>query len=787
MELLIVESPSKAKSISGYLGKGFSVISSYGHVRSIPSKSGMIDYNNQFRPTYSLSEKASQIVDQIAEKAKKATNIYLATDPDREGEAIAWHIAEILRERNVVSEKANIKRIVFYEVTKNAIQNALKSSSDIRMPLVYAQRAREALDYIIGFNLSPILWRKIPNSKSAGRVQSVAVKMIAERENEILLFNSKEYWSIHINFSLTEEQFLQCKLLQFNAQELKKFTISNEKEANNIKDAILHLNYAVSDIVQSESATQPSPPFTTSTMMQEASKRFGFSAQKTAQIAQKLYEGIKIDNQITGLITYMRTDSISVSPEVINIVTTLIQKKYGEAYSLKRPRTFINKTKNAQEAHEAIRPTDPLLIPEVIRQHLTEEQYKLYRMIWCRLIASQMQPSKHKHITVTVSGINDNGNIEAVASASASCVTFDGFTKTYDIASADSTEEDAEAVTSLSVENVEKYIKKDAKLILRDAFTKQHFTKPPSRYSEATLIKSMEELGIGRPSTYPSIIGIIQKRNYVTIQKKRFYLEALGEVTHMFLREYFDKYIAYDFTAKLEDNLDQIANDKINYIEILQDFWNGFHAVVLHTASIEMTTVIKALNEKITPYVVHAFGATSTNEASCPSCQNALSLKFGKSGAFLSCSEYPKCTFTASLNDVFLKLQNRGAAEWKTSSESKYPILLYNQEETEIPVMLYNGRYGLYIEISGEKKERFSVPQSMIEKTHEGLYVVSSENAKKLVSLPRTLGIHPGTNLEVKVGIGKYGAYIFHNNKYTTAKKVDIFSLTLDEALAIIK
>ncbi|WPX98069.1 type I DNA topoisomerase [Candidatus Fokinia crypta] len=786
MELLIVESPSKAKSIGGYLGKGFSVISSYGHVRSIPSKSGMIDCDNQFRPTYSLSEKALQIVEQITEKAKKATNIYLATDPDREGEAIAWHIAEILKERNVISEKSKIRRIVFYEITKNAIQNALKSYSEIRMPLVYAQRAREALDYIIGFNLSPVLWRKIPSSKSAGRVQSVAVKMIAERENEILLFDSKEYWSIHINFLLSESQFLECKLLQFNGKELKKLSISNEEQANDIKSAIIDLNYAVDDITQTESSNQPPPPFTTSTMMQEASKRFGFTAQKTAQIAQKLYEGVQIHDQTTGLITYMRTDSISVSPEVISTVTTLIQKKYGLEYSLKNPRTFINKTKNAQEAHEAVRPTDPLLTPDSIRQHLTEEQYKLYKMIWCRLVASQMQPSKHKHVTVAVNGTDSNGNVEAIASTSASCVIFDGFTKIYEVIS-DKMEEDISAIPSLSVENLEKYIKKNAKLIFHDITTKQHFTKPPSRYSEATLIKAMEELGIGRPSTYPSIIGIIQKRNYVMIQKKRFYLEALGEITNMFLEEYFHKYIAYDFTAKLEDSLDQIANDKVNYIEILQDFWKGFHTTVLQTMKIEITTVMKSLNEKIRPYIVHAFGATSTNEALCPSCKDALTLKSGKIGSFLSCCKYPNCTFTVSLNDVFLKLQNRGSAGEKIGSENKYPILLYNQEETEVPVMLYNGRYGLYIEISGEKKERFTVPQSMIEKTHEGLYVVSADNARKLVSLPRTIGIHPSTNLEVKVGIGKYGAYIFHNNKYTTAKKVDIFSLTLDEALAIIK
>ncbi|MDC1060374.1 type I DNA topoisomerase [Alphaproteobacteria bacterium] len=761
MNVLIVESPSKAKSINKYLGADFKVLASVGHVRDLSAKNDAIDTEKDFQMRWETSDRGKKVIKEITDAAKKSENLYLATDPDREGEAIAWHVEKLLRENTSLS-KLNIHRVTFNEITKNAVLESLKEPREIDENLVNAYLARRALDFLVGFTLSPVLWRKLPGSKSAGRVQSVALRIISERELEIEKFNPQEYWSIQGNFLNKDDKDINARLTLFDGNKIDKLDIQNEKQASEMYEIIKKSNFNVGNIIKKEAKRNPYPAFTTSTMQIESSRKLGLSASQTMRTAQKLYEGTEIDGETTGLITYMRTDSVIMSNEAINQVRNFVGENYGKEYLPDSPRVYKSKAKNAQEAHECIRPTNVNLTPKNIKQYITGDEYKLYEIIWQRAVSSQMSSAILDQVAIDVTSEDKQVSLRA----NGSTIKFPGMYKVYQEAKDDDKDEEKETILPVMNEG--------DKLNLKEVIKNQHFTMPPPRYTEASLVKKLEELGIGRPSTYASIIKVLQDRDYVILDKKRFNPHDRGRIVSIFLEKYFNQYVEYDFTADLENQLDEISDGKLDWKEVLRNFWKTFKQLCDDTVGKSNREVIDVLDDALG---AHFFPPEGKDESrKCPTCENGrLGIKVGKFGGFIGCSNYPDCKYTVQFNQLNDK-------DGKSLSGPK-EIGIY--PETNEMITLRKGPYGFYMQVgegTPEKKpKRVSIPQNF-EPDEIGL-----NTAIQLLGLPRKLGFNPENNKTVSAGIGMYGPYILHDKKYKALEKTDnILDIELDRALELI-
>ncbi|MDR1499316.1 MAG: type I DNA topoisomerase, partial [Rickettsiales bacterium] len=623
--LVIVESPAKAKTINKYLGKDYEVLASFGHIRQLPREDGSVEPDNNFNIKYEIAKTSQRHVKALVDAMKDCGKIILASDPDREGEAIAWHVVEVLKQKKAIKKDTPIERIVFNAITKQAVERAIGEAREIDMDLVNAQQARVALDYLVGFTLSPVLWRKLPGSRSAGRVQSVALRLICERQAEILNFRSEEYWTIDVNVHNDKKKDIIARLTAIDGKKIDKFFIKNKDQAGELKNALEGEKYFVDSVEKKEIRRNPFAPFTTSTLQQEASKKLGFSTKKTMSVAQKLYEGVDVGNGVHGLITYMRTDGVYTAPEAITDTRDLILKKYGKEYLPQKAIVYQNKIKNAQEAHEAIRPTNPQDTPESIKKYLTDDEFKLYDLIWRRLVASQMSSVVMDQVTI------DLRTSKHLLRAVGSVIKFDGFYVLYN-----ETKEDENDEKSVILPEV----KKDEELTLKKVIDKQHFTEPPAKYTEASLVKKMEELGIGRPSTYATIISVLQDRGYVKLEKKRFTPENRGIIVNTFLNIYFKQYVEYDYTAKLEGDLDAVSNGKKEWKELLEEFWKPFKVGVDDTLQIKNTDVLSKISQVLEEFI---FGRDNEGKLKnrCPDCEDGvLRLKAGKFGVFIACSNY---------------------------------------------------------------------------------------------------------------------------------------------------
>ncbi|STX52667.1 DNA topoisomerase I [Legionella busanensis] len=656
--LVIVESPAKAKTIQKYLGKDYEVLASYGHVRDLAPRKGSVDPDKNFTMSYTPVEKNIRHIDSIAKTLKNSQSLLLATDPDREGEAISWHIFELMRERNLLKDK-EVHRIFFNEITKTAIQEAINNPRNISMDLVNAQQARRALDYLVGFNLSPLLWKKIRRGLSAGRVQSPALRLIVEREEEIEKFVPQEYWKILAKCQYNDANFL-AKLTHYEKQKLQQFTIQGTEQAQEIRDKLIQLaqgELLVTNVEKKQRKRKPASPFITSTLQQEAARKLGFTARKTMMVAQQLYEGIDIGTGTVGLISYMRTDSVNLSQEAIIEIREYIEKRYGSNNCPPSPRIYKTKSKNAQEAHEAIRPTSILRTPETVEQALTPDQYKLYNLIWRRSVACQMEDALIDTVAVDLAC----GSEENIFRANGSTIAFPGFLSVYEESLDDISDDEQQAVILPN-------LKIGEKVILQDIAANQHFTEPPPRYSEASLVKALEEYDIGRPSTYATIIHTLQQREYVVVEKKRFVPTDVGRIVNRFLTGHFTRYVDYQFTAHLEDTLDAISRGEKEWIPVLKEFWQPFNQQ------------IHVIDENIQRKDV----TTETLEETCPKCNKPLSIRLGKRGRFIGCTGFPECDYTQALN-------NEG--------EKNEPVVVEGRvcPECSNPLHIKSGRYGRFI------------------------------------------------------------------------------------------
>lgn len=772
MKLVIVESPAKAKTINKYLGNDFKVIASFGHIRDLPSKDGSVLPDKDFSMKYTISDKAKKYVTEIVNQAKSADEIYLATDPDREGESISWHIVEVLKTKKIITDDTKFKRVAFNEITKKAVLAAIESPRKVDINLVNAQQARRALDYLVGFTLSPLLWRKLPGCRSAGRVQSVALRLICEREEEIERFISQEYWDILLDLKNKDNEKFSAKLSHIDGEKLEKFSITKEAEALEIEKRLKGQNFTVGKITKKQQKRAPAAPFITSSLQQEASRKLGFTSKKTMQIAQKLYEGIDIGGETVGLITYMRTDGVTLAQDAINSIRSLIDAKYGDKYLPSDPRVYKSKSKNAQEAHEAIRPTDISLSPEKCAQHLDKDQMRLYDLIWKRTVACQME-----NVLIDMVGadlISDDKKFTARATGSS--IAFDGFYKVYQEGKDDDVDDSEKMLPILNEGDL---------IDTQKIKPEQHFTEPPPRYSEASLVKKMEELGIGRPSTYASIISVLQDRKYVTVEKKRFFPSDLGRLLTAFLVGFFTKYVEYDFTAELEDDLDNISDGKLDWKNLLGKFWTGFNSNIEKVGEQKIADVISYVEKSLEVYI---FGTPDSEQYKknkhCPSCKDGvLSLKLGRYGAFLACSNYPECTFKKQIAQADDAEGAENAGQKFTDNTKEL-----GSDESGQAIYLKKGPYGWYVQAgeadkkSKEKPKRSPVPS-----------IINPENldlstALKLLNLPLTIGNHSETNEEITMGIGRFGPYLKHQNKFTSIPKgVDPFAVDVAQAIEIIK
>lgn len=758
--LLVVESPAKAKTINKYLGKNYKVLASMGHIRQLPKKDGSVDVNDDFKIKYEISPKSTKAVKELVDAAKGCDKLYLAPDPDREGEAIAWHVLEVLKQKKAVNKDTPVERVVFNAITKNAVEEAIKNPRQIDMDLVNAQQARVALDYLVGFTLSPVLWRKLPGSKSAGRVQSVALRLICDREEEIEKFKKQEYWTIDADLLTDKKEKLTANLVSVDGKKLDKFAIKNEKEAKEIQSILETKKYKVSSIEKKQTKKNPYAPFTTSTLQQEASKKLGFSASKTMSVAQKLYEN--------GLITYMRTDGVYTAPEAINAARNFIKNKYGEKYLPAKAIVYQNKVKNAQEAHEAIRPTHP----ENQNIEGTVDEIKLYSLIWKRLIASQMEAVVFDQVALNIETESKYGLLRATGSV----IKFDGFYVLYNI-----NKEEDEEKESTDDEKILPAVNEGEYLNLKKINSLQHFTEPPARYSEASLVKKMEELGIGRPSTYATILSVIQEREYAKLEKKRFVPEERGRIVTAFLKKFFEKYVQYDYTAKLEDDLDEISNGKENWKKFLQEFWQPFNAEINQALTIPPSDVINSIMQELKEHIF-GFDKDGKLNDTCPECgKGKLSLKLGKFGAFIGCSNYPECKYIKNIDS--LKITDGEDGDSNTSEKFENKLLGLDEGEN---IYLKKGPYGFYIQ-KGEdsttkKPKRVGVP-----KTNKEPQNITLEQAKSLLTLPRFIGNHPTDGGEIKANIGPFGPYLMYNKKFYSVKQDDILSIELPRAVIIIE
>ena len=799
--LVIVESPAKAKTIEKYLGGDYHVLASFGHIRDLPPKDGSVLPDDDFAMQWQLGDRAGKPIGEIKKALKKAQTLWLATDPDREGEAISWHVQEYLDENNLLEGKT-IKRVTFNEITKTAVRKAFDEARELDKPLIEAYLARRALDYLVGFNLSPVLWRKLPGSKSAGRVQSVALRLICEREAEIEAFKADEYWSIEAKLHNSEGVPYTARLTHLSGNKLDKLDIQNEEQANAAVARIQQKSLTIQKIEKKQVRRNPSPPFITSTMQQEAARKLYFGAQKTMRMAQRLYEGIEINGEQTGLITYMRTDGTTLSQDAVQQARAEIAKTYGSKYVPDSPRLFKSKAKNAQEAHEAIRPTDLSRTPADVAKFVDDDMAKLYRLIWLRTMASQMEQAIMDQVSADLS----DGTDDVVLRANGSSVVFDGFLAVYEESSDDDKTDDKDRrLPSLSEGEAAKVV---------DILPEQHFTQPPPRYSEASLVKKLEELGIGRPSTYASILQVLQDRNYVVLDKRRFMPEDRGRVVTEFLKKYFQRYVDYDFTANLEEELDAIAAGHVFWKEALRQFWAAFSKAVDGTKDLTITEVLDHLDEELGP---HFF--PNAEDRTCPSCKEGrLSLKLGKFGAFIGCSNYPDCRYTRPL-----AIQDEETAEEDKANAAlaNEPKILGEDPATGRTVSLRFGPYGPYVQIDaaeqadkseeqynqeikdweaakkvakaeGKKAPRKPSKPKAPKPKRQGLAKgtnpneVTLESALKLLAFPRDVGEHPETGKMIKAGIGRFGPYLVHDNQFTSIKNDDPAEIGLNRAVVVI-
>ena len=759
--LVIVESPAKAKTLSAFLGSDYKVIASYGHVRDLVSKSGSVDPNNHFKMIWETSERGQKQINIINDTLKKVKNLYLATDPDREGEAISWHILEILNKNNVLKNK-NIKRVVFHEITKSAVSEAFNNPRDLDNNLVNAYLARRVLDYLVGFSLSPVLWRKMPGAKSAGRVQSVALRLIVERELEIQSFKSEEYWTLSNIFNSKNGEFIS-NVTHIDNKKIDKLDIASEKEAEEIRKDLTNQEYVIEKISKKSVSKNSYAPFTTSTLQQDASHKLGFSTKYTMQLAQKLYEGVTIDGSTTGLITYMRTDSTNLSNEAIDSARKYIEEKIGKNYLPSSPKIYKTKTKNAQEAHEAIRPTSCTRSPESIKDFLQQDEFKLYELIWKRTIASQMNNAKLNQVSINIKSKNDKYKLKSTGST----LVFDGFLKIYDDSSDD----------KLNVEKLPQ-LKESDNIDLKESNKSQHFTQPPARFTEASLVKKLEELGIGRPSTYATIINVIQERKYVTLQKKAFIPENIGIFTVSFLKSFFEKYVEYKFTAYMEEELDDISNGKENWENVLSNFWKTFsNNIDKIMDSISVSNVIDELEKNIHDYIFKNIN----NNRECPECKTGkIGLKLSKYGAFLGCSNYPECKITIPIGD--------GKSINSIGNNNDQKIVAFDKENSD-NILFKTGRYGAYLEWEHtidkekDKPKRLSIPR-FINNPEE----LTNEDILTLINLPKNLGKNPVDNNDIILNLGRFGPYLSCGSKnFKLDKSIEFLRIDIDKAINIIK
>ena len=775
MNLVIVESPAKAKTINKYLGKNYKVLASYGHVRDLPSKNGSVDPSNNFKMEWELDTFSKKYVKEIADAAANSEKIILATDPDREGEAIAWHVREILEGRKLLKGK-KVERVVFNEITKKAVTNGINNPREIESLLVNAYMARRALDYLVGFNISPILWTKLPGSKSAGRVQSVALRLVTEREHEIELFKPQEFWTISCDFKNEENKIIKSKLSFFNKEKIEKFSFKKKVESENALKEINSKSYQITDVSSKVYKRNPLAPFTTSTLQQTASGKFGFGASRTMQIAQRLYQGIDIDGDTVGLITYMRTDGTQISKDAIEDFRAFINNEHGKEYLPDNPNSYIGKkAKNAQEAHEAIRPTDISKKPSDMKKYLSTDQSKLYELIWNRALSSQMTPAEFDRKSIIIESTDRKVGFKT----NGSTIKFEGFLKVYKFEEKDE-----------DLKNILPDVKSGDKVDIKELIDDQHFTDPPPRYSEASLVKKMEELGIGRPSTYASIITVLSTRNYVELLNKRFHPTDRGKLLSAFLEKLFTKYVDYNFTADLENQLDEITSGKVEWIKVLDGFWKDFYSNVGQVKEKRTREVLDLLNDSLGDLVFER-DSNDIIDRKCKICNKGeLSLKNSfRGGAFIGCSNYPECKFTRPLSKT-------KASQQINLSEPK----LIGQNELGKDIFLKNGRFGPYLQFeididttienkkkkSKKKKENENLKNVSIPK---GLPIenVDLEKAKYLCSLPKILGKHPDLNEDITINIGRFGPYLKCSNKSARIETVEeLFTIGLNRAITLI-
>ncbi|MCB1452132.1 MAG: type I DNA topoisomerase [Rhizobiaceae bacterium] len=763
MDIVVVESPAKAKTINKYLGRDYKVLASFGHVRDLPPKDGSVRPDEDFAMSWSVDGASSKRLSEITKAVKDADGLILATDPDREGEAISWHVLEVLRQKKALKDKP-VRRVVFNAITKSAVLDAMANPRDIDVPLVDAYLARRALDYLVGFTLSPVLWRKLPGARSAGRVQSVALRLVCDREAEIERFVKQEYWLLSTTLLTPRGDSFEARLTEFDGRKLQKLDIGSKEEADGIKAMLEGAAFKVLSVEAKPTRRNPAPPFTTSTLQQAASSRLGFAASRTMQVAQRLYEGIDIGGETAGLITYMRTDGVQIAPEAIEAARSAIANEFGDRYLPEKPRHYSTKAKNAQEAHEAIRPTDFTRTPDQMRGMLDADQARLYEMIWKRAIASQMNPAEIERTTAEIDATGPGG--KARLRAVGSVIRFDGFIAAYtDQKDDDAEEEDARRLPEI----------RDGEALDREKVTaSQHVTEPPPRYTEASLIKKMEELGIGRPSTYAATLKTLEDRDYVTIDKRRLFPQAKGRLVTSFLESFFEKYVEYDFTASLEQQLDEISDGRLAWKDVLRDFWKDFSGHIDEIKDLRVTEVLDALNEELAP-LVFPQREDGSNPRICPRCGTGnLSLKLGKFGAFVGCSNYPECGYTRQLGAD----ANGGNGADDDSGDRVLGTDPYTSEE----IVLKSGRFGPYVQ-RGEGKEakRSSLPKGW------AVAEMDHEKALALLSLPRDVGKHPETGKMISAGIGRYGPFVLHDGTYANLETVeDVFSIGLNRAVTVI-
>lgn len=763
MEVVVVESPNKVKTINKYLGRNYKVLASFGHVRDLPAKDGSVQPDNDFSMSWEVDGPSSKRLTDIAKAVKEADGLILATDPDREGEAISWHVLEVLKQKRALKDKP-VKRVVFNSITKQAVLDAIANPRDVDPPLVDAYLARRALDYLVGFSLSPVLWRKLPGARSAGRVQSVALRFVCDRESEIERFVREDYWQVAALLGTPRRENFEARLTAFEGKKLQKLDISSQEQADDIKSMLEGAIFKALSVEAKPTKRNPAPPFTTSTLQQAASSRLGFAAARTMQVAQRLYEGADIGGETAGLITYMRTDGVQIAPEAISAAREAIQKEFGDKYLPEKPRFYSTKAKNAQEAHEAIRPTDFSRTPASVRPYLDADQFRLYEMIWKRAIASQMQPAEIERTTVEIEAVNGprKANLRAVGSV----VRFDGFIAAY----TEQKEDDAEDEESRRLPEI-----RSGETLAREAINvTRHTTEPPPRYTEATFIKKMEELGIGRPSTYVATLKTLEDRGYVTIEQRRLIPQAKGRLVTAFLESFFEHYVEYDFTASLEEKLDEISDGKLAWKEVLRDFWRDFSKAIEDIKELRITDVLDALNDDLAP-LIFPEREDGSNPRICPKCGTGnLSLRLGRNGAFIGCSNYPECSYTRQFGAAGLNGDGT-AIEDGDKSLGKDP-------NTDEDITLKSGRFGPYIQRGdGKEAKRASLPKGWSPET------MDLEKALSLLSLPRDVGKHPETGKMISAGIGRYGPFVLHDGTYANLESVeDVFTVGLNRAVSVI-